>query len=123
MGDSLVYAGRAEEAVRLLERAMRLNPYFPDWYLWYLGDAYFHLGDYEKTIAVVSRMRDQSEAHRLLASSHALLGHQEEARAHAQKLMEVHPHFSIEHWRHVPPYRDQSHLEPFIDGLRRAGLH
>lgn len=123
MGDSLVYAGSAEDAVRLLEQAMRLNPYFPDWYLWYLGDAYFHLGQYEKTIAAVSRMHDQSEAHRLLASSHALLGHEEAAREHARKLMEVHPNFSIEHWRHVPPYRDQGHLEPFIEGLRRAGLH
>ena len=122
MADSLVYAGRAEEAVRLLERAMRLNPYFPDWYLWYLGDAYFHLGQYEKTIAAVTQMRDQSEAHRLLASSHALLGNQEQAREHARKLMEVHPNFSIEHWRNVPPYRDQSHLEPFIEGLRKAGL-
>ncbi|MCC2664961.1 MAG: adenylyl cyclase class-3/4/guanylyl cyclase [Geminicoccaceae bacterium] len=123
MGDSLVYAGRAEEAVNLLERAMCLNPYFPDWYLWYLGDAYFHLGQYEKTIEAVSRMRDQSEAQRLLASSHALLGHEEQAREHAKRLLAVHPNFSIAHWQHVPPYRDQSHLEPFLEGLRRAGLH
>lgn len=122
MGDALVYSGQAERAVELLERAMRLNPYYPDWYLWYLGDACFHLGDYEKTIETVRRMRDQSEAHRLLAASHALLGQMKEARSHARQVLEVHPSFSIEHWRNVPPYKDLNHLRPFIDGLRKAGL-
>jgi adenylate cyclase len=122
MGDSLVYSGQAERAVQLLDRAMRLNPYYPDWYLWYLGDAYFHLGNYGGTIDTVGKMRDQSEAHRLLAASHALLGQMKEARFHAGQVLKVHPNFSIQHWRNVPPYKDLSHLRPFIEGLRKAGL-
>jgi adenylate cyclase len=122
MGDSLVYSGQAERAVQLLDRAMRLNPYYPDWYLWYLGDAYFHLGNYERTIDTVGRMRDRSEAHRLLAASHALLGQMKEARFHAEQVLKVHPNFSVQHWRNVPPYKDLSHLRPFIEGLRKAGL-
>jgi adenylate cyclase len=122
MGDSLVYSGQAERAVQLLDRAMRLNPYYPDWYLWYLGDAYFHLGKYERTIDTVGRMRDRSEAHRLLAASHALLGQMKEARLHAREVLRVHPNFSIQHWRNVPPYKDSGHLRPFIEGLRKAGL-
>ena len=122
MGDSLVYSRQAERAVELLQRAIRLNPYHPDWYLWYLGDAYFHLGDYEKTITVLNRMRNKSEAHRLLASSHALLGQMNEAGHHAKLLMQKHPNFSIEHWRNVPPNKYPDDLEIFIEGLRKAGL-
>jgi adenylate cyclase len=122
MGDALVYSGQAERSVELLQRAMRLNPYYPDWYLWYLGDAHFHLGQYDRTIVTVRKMRDQSEAHRLLASSHALLGEMDHARHHAQEVMTAHPNFSIEHWRNVLPYKDFDYAQPFIDGLRKAGL-
>jgi adenylate cyclase len=122
MGDSLVYSGQAERAVQLLERAMRLNPYYPDWYLWYLGDACFHLGDYEKTIDTVRKMRDQAEAHRLLAASHALLGQMKEARFHARQVLRVHPRFSVQHWQNVPPYKDCNDLRPLVEGLKKAGL-
>jgi adenylate cyclase len=122
MGDSLTYWGDANRAVQLLTRAMRLNPYYPDWYLWYLGEAYFHIGDYQATIETLKKMRDQSEAHRLLASSYAHLDEIAEARHHAEQVLLTHPNFSIDHWRTVPPDRDPAQLERFIDGLRRAGL-
>jgi adenylate cyclase len=122
MGDSLTYCGDPNRAVQLLTRAMRLNPYYPDWYLWYLGEAYFHIGDYEATIETLKRMRDQSEAHRLLASSYAQLNQMTEARHHAREVLRAHPNFSIAHWRTVPPDKDPTQLERFIDGLRKAGL-
>jgi adenylate cyclase len=122
MGDCLVYVRQAERAVTLLERAIRLNPYHPDSYLWYLGDAYFHLGDYEKTIQTLHRMNDKSEGHRLLAASHALLGQTDEAEKSAHCLMEVHPNFTVEQWRKVPPNKYPEDLEVFVEGLRRAGL-
>jgi adenylate cyclase len=30
----LAYAGRVNEAIELVTEAMRLNPFYPDWYLW-----------------------------------------------------------------------------------------
>ncbi len=122
MGDFHVYVGESERAVELLNRAMRLNPYYPDWYLWYLGDAYFQLGDFEETIRTVTKMHDQSEAHRLLAASYAQLGRMSEARKHAAQLLAKHPNFSIRHWQHVPPVKDPRELDQFIEGLRKAGL-
>jgi TolB-like protein/class 3 adenylate cyclase len=122
MGDCLVYVRQAERAVALLEQAIRLNPYHPDSYLWFLGDAFFHLGEYEKTIQALHRMRDQSEAHRLLAASHALLGNLDEAKRHARAVMYVHPNFTIEQWRGVPPNKYPEDLEVFVEGLRAAGL-
>lgn len=123
MGDCLVYFREAQRSVNLITRAMKLNPYYPDNYLWYLGDAYFHLGDYEKTISTLLKMRDQSEGHRLLAASFALTGNREEANRHAKLVLEAHPNFTIEQWRKVPPNKYPEDIEIFVEGLRKAGLH
>jgi adenylate cyclase len=122
MANAVSCAGDADRAVALLQRAMRLNPFYPDWYLWYLGEAYFDLGEYEATVRTLHKMGDKSEAHRLLASSYALLGLMEEARHHAAQLIIVHPEFSLEHWRTVPPDRNPGPLARFIEGLEKAGL-
>lgn len=122
MGDALSYAGEDERAVELLKHAIRLNPFYPDWYLWYLGEAYFHLGNFEDAIKTLRKMRNPSEGHRLLASSYAHLGEMKEARHHATQVMKVHPNFSVAHWRTVPPYKHKEQLEVFIEGLRKAGL-
>jgi TolB-like protein len=122
MGDALTNIGQHERARQLLARAMHLNPLYPDWYLWLLGGVYFNSSEYRSAIETLEAMRDRSEAHRLLASSYAHLGEMNEARHHATELMEVHPNFSIEHWRTVPPFKDPEPLERLIDGMRKAGL-
>ncbi|MTH76862.1 adenylate/guanylate cyclase domain-containing protein [Paracoccus aestuariivivens] len=123
MGDCLAYIRQGDRAVQLLERAIRLNPYHPDSYLWFLGDAYFHKGDYQNTIDTLHKMRDQSEAHRLLAASYAMLGQMDDARRHGAEVMRVHPNFTIEHWRKVPPLKHVEDLDLYVEGLRMAGLN
>jgi len=120
--DSLVYAGQPARSVELLEKAMRLNPYYPDWYLWYLADAYYSLGRSADVIAAVQRMQNPSEGRRLLTANFVHLGQLDEAREQALELMLQHPNFTIGRWRHRPPYRDAAFVERFVDALRRAGL-
>jgi adenylate cyclase len=115
-------SGDARRAIDLLARAMRLNPYYPDWYLWHLGDAYFDLGDYEQTVQTLRKMRDQSEAHRLLAASYAHLGLATEACYHAEKLLAVHPDFSIAHWRRVSADKNRDPVNRLLEGLIKAGV-
>jgi tetratricopeptide (TPR) repeat protein len=122
MGDSLTNSDDADRALAVLNRAMRLNPLYPDWYLWNMGEAYFNLQRYEEAIQSFKRMHDQSEAHRLLASSYGLLGQVSEARYHASQVLAVHPEFSLEHWRTVPPYKTTAQLERLVEGLQIAGL-
>lgn len=123
MADALVYSSQARRALRLLKRAMRLNPLYPDDYLWHLADAHFTLGDYRRTIQTLRKMQDQSQAHRLLAACHALLGNGAEAKRHAKEVMVVHPNFTIAHWSKVPPFKDDAPpLQAFVEGLRMAGL-
>jgi TolB-like protein len=122
MGDSLTNSDKSDRAIEVLKRAIRLNPLYPDWYLWNLGEAYFNLGKYDQAIETFKKMHDQSEAHRLLASSYGLLGRVNEARYHAGQVMVVHPEFSLEHWRTVPPYKNPEQLERLVEGLLIAGL-
>jgi adenylate cyclase len=120
--DALVYTGEAEKSLVLMEKAMRLNPYYPDWYLWYLADAYITMGRHTDVIATVQRMRNPDEGRRMLAASYAHLGKMDEAREQARQVLNQYPDFTISRWRHRPPYRDQAALEQFIEGLRKAGL-
>ena len=64
-----------------MHKAMRLNPHYPDWYLWYLADAYDTLGQSEDVIATIQRMHDPSEGQRMLAANYAHLGMMREAEA------------------------------------------
>jgi adenylate cyclase len=120
--DALVYAGQPRKSVELLEKAMRLNPYYPDWYLWYLADAYDSLGQYSDVIAAIRRMQDPSEGRRLLAIACAHLGMMDEARAAAAEVLRLHPGFTISKWRRIPPFREGPAFERYLEGLRKAGL-
>jgi tetratricopeptide (TPR) repeat protein len=101
---------------------MRLNPYYPDWYLWYLADAYDSIGRYEEVIAAVQRMEDPSEGCRLLAIGYAHLGMMDEAKSAAREVLRLHPSFTIGEWRRRPPFRPGEAFDRYIEGLRRAGL-
>ncbi|MCB1883542.1 MAG: tetratricopeptide repeat protein [Geminicoccaceae bacterium] len=122
MADTLCYVDEAERALPLLDRAIRLNPLHPDWYLWNRGDVLFTLGRYEEALATLKRMRDQREAQRMLAAASALLGRMDDARRHAARLREAYPNFSIAAWRKVPPYKDERQVDLLAEGLRLAGL-
>ena len=122
MADTLGAIGQSQRAVQLLERAVRLNPCHPDWYLWQMGDVLFDLERYEDVIAALTRMRDPTGTHRLMAASQALLGNLSEARYHAEEVMRAHPDFSLERWREVPPDTDAATVQRYFEGLRLAGL-
>jgi adenylate cyclase len=120
--DALVYDGQPGKAIELMNKAMRLNPYYPDWYLWYLADAYNALQRPEDVVATVQKMRDPSEGRRLLAANFAHLGMLDEAKLHAAEVLKLHPQFTISSWAQRPPYKNRDILEHYMDGLRKAGL-
>ena len=120
--DALAYLGQPDRGLELMNKAMRLNPHYPDWYLWYLADAYDTLGRSQDVIATIQRMHDPSEGQRLAAANYAHLGMMKEAEAAAREVLRLHPHFRISYWRERPPYRDPAPLERYVEGMRKAGL-
>ena len=83
--DALAYVEQPQRSVELMHKAMRLNPHYPDWYFWYLADAYDTLGQSEDVIATVKRMHDPSEGQRMLAANFAHLGMMSEAEVRRVK--------------------------------------
>jgi adenylate cyclase len=72
--ETLNIAGRPEDAIRMVERAMRLNPHYPPHYPWSLGAAYFFTGQYTEAITMlkeaINRLPTHLFAHRVLAFSY-----------------------------------------------------
>lgn len=58
LGISLAATGRAEEALRTVEKGMRLSPHPSTFFQWALGQCYFVLEDYDKAIAALERGRE-----------------------------------------------------------------
>ena len=78
----LMFEGRADEAVARLRQAMRLNPFYPDWYLWGLGMAEYLRGDFAAACDALGRMA-QPNAQSLAFHVAALRQMGEPSRAHA----------------------------------------
>jgi adenylate cyclase len=122
MADALTHTRQEEEAILLMEKAMQLNPYFPDQYLWHLGGAYFNLKRYDEAIHTIQKMQNPAEGRRLLAASFGQLGRIAEAREQAAKVLEAHPNFKVESWAAVQPDKYPDDSAHFVEGLRKAGL-
>ena len=122
MADALAHSGESKRAIELLQRALLLNPFYPDQYLWYLGGAYFNLQRYQDVVDTINRMHSPTEGRRLLTASYAYLGEIEKAQDQARKVLEAYPNFSLTHWQKVLPDKNSDETEHFVEGLRRAGL-
>jgi tetratricopeptide (TPR) repeat protein len=123
---TLNFAGRPEEAIRLAEQAMRLNPHDPILSLNSLGWAYLLMGRYEDAIAALKKALplnlDFLPNHYFLAVSYSELDRQEEARTEVAAVLRISPNFSVEALRQRLPYKDPIVLERIAAALRKAGL-
>ncbi len=120
------YAGEPEAALEALNKAMRLDPHYPDICLHFLAHAYFYMGRYDDTIAALKRRlirKPESDISRvLLAASYGHLGRTEEARAEWAEALRVNPDYSLDHKRHILPFKNPADFEKIVSGLRKAGL-
>lgn len=126
--------GDAEEALMWMGKALRLNPFAPDWYIWHCARAYYLARRYEDALASVNEMASPPyEILGLAAACHARLGQKAAAdealqRFHhlAQGELAYYPNEDAEGWRrywsNTFPYRDTRDLDHLFEGLRLAGL-
>lgn len=127
LGDILSFMEQGEEAVTVVEKAMRLNPRYPPSYLWSLGQAYWLTGRTEDAVIVLKRaLLRNSEyltAHLLLAVVLSEQGKTEEARAEAEEILRLNPHYSLAVVRRGMPYQNPATVERLATALEKAGLH
>ena len=126
----MLFAGNFDEAVLLAERAVRLTPYCPDWYLPILGQAYRQAGRYEEAFATFNKGLDTALKNNGIPVASLIglvdvcmqLGREKQAREYAAELLKVSPTFSFKYFSNIFPYKNPAHLERILSNLRKAGL-
>ncbi len=118
-------AGQPEEAIRSLERGIRLSPVDPTLFraLVGMGAAFIELGRFDEAIVAARKAQRQNPAflggYACLACAFAHLGHDAEARAAVERLLEIDPAFTISAFI---ARSGLSSAKLLIEGLRKAGL-
>lgn len=122
----LHYSGLFEEALAQLDKAMLLDPEYPDMVLHLQAQSLAQLERFDDAIATLNRRlvrRPDTDISRvLLASCYGHLGRHEEAQSAWQAALHANPGYSLDYRYAKLPYRDPAHLEHFMAGLRKAGL-
>jgi adenylate cyclase len=119
----LVDSGQLKEGIQKIQRAIRLCPYPPAWYLLVLGAGFHLIGDNESAVSAleqaVKREPDSHLARVWLVSTLAELGKLDEAQVVSKEVIAIDPAFSALSW--ADSYRSKSH-DRLKDNLLNAGL-
>jgi TolB-like protein/class 3 adenylate cyclase/Flp pilus assembly protein TadD len=134
LANALSFTGRASEALEQVERAIRLNPHYPPYYLYQLGLARFGMKRLDEAATWLERAlalnRDDYWSQRLLLATYGLLGR----RADAAKLLETIKGSEKRGWlaffdpltiraaTYWYPFAKSADVERFAEGLRKAGV-
>ncbi|TPQ35257.1 adenylate cyclase 3 [Bradyrhizobium guangdongense] len=122
----LKIAGQPEEAIRSLERAMRMSPLDPETFaaLTGMGFALLELRRFDEAIIAAKKAQRLNPCYpgpyRCLASAFAHLGRDAEAREAAARMLELDPAFTISAWSARSQISKTADL--MIEGFRKAGL-
>jgi adenylate cyclase len=123
---ALNFGGEPEKVIALIDKAMRLNPYYPFYYILYKGQAYLVMKRYEDALEALRR----SVAHNpdalpprvYLAACLGLMDRIAPAHDALANVFRIAPEFSTGWVRTFLPYRRAADSELLMDGLRKAGL-
>lgn len=120
--DCLTYAGKPDEALRILKRVLAGWPRDRAAVEWNLCDAYWALERPDKIVEILEGKPELPHVHRFLAASYVKMGRMSEAKHHADKVRLHQPGFSARTWGNVVPFSTADGAEEYVDYLERAGL-
>jgi adenylate cyclase len=124
---ALRFAGRHEEAVQAIEKAIRLNPFPPVTYYQHACMDYVFAKEYDKAIAAgeealkVASPNDWG-TRTALTTAYSLAGREEEARSMAKEILRINPKYSTQKLLKVIPYKNTSDSDLIAGALAKAGL-
>ncbi len=119
----LNFVDQSDEAVEAIQRAMRLNPHCPWWYLWMLGWTEQLAGRPEQAIAAIERIGNPIAEVRVVSIVSLMnLGREDEARAEVAEALRLNPGLSVGHFSAMQPYQDPSRMEALAETMRAAGV-
>ena len=125
-GDILNCAGRPQEGLEHITKAIDLNPFHAFWYEYVKAHSYDLLGRQEEAIELMNKVLaiipDFIPARRHLAVIYVDLNRMQEARAEIAEILRINPGYSISEWSARARYTDPAIRQRFVDNLRKASL-
>lgn len=121
-GVLLAYLGEHGEAVDWLSRAVRLNPYPPEWYASVVGMALYSARRYAEALGMLAGSGWSPWSGMYLTACLARLIRLDEARARIAKWSAEYPAMSMAEYARNEPFKNSADLDHLFDGLRKAGL-
>ena len=122
----LVHAGRPEEGLERIRRAMLINPHHPYNYTLHLGQALYILGRYDEAVAAFEEGLATNPAsqrlHVWMAAAYAQAGDMESAGWEVDQILTMDPDFSLQRIQATFPFKNPADRERILEGLRKAGL-
>ncbi len=126
LAGALIVCGEPEQVISLVDKAMRLNPFYPFYYILYKGLAYQAMERYEEALDAIKRSvahnPDALHPQIHLAACLGLLGMKAPAREALAQVRRMVPGFSMAWVQTFLPYMRATDLERLTEGLRIAGL-
>jgi len=126
---ALIYAGRPREALNFVEKAMRLDPHSPAYYLFILGLAHFHLDQFEKAVTLFEKALKLNPVNYVplipLSAAQAQCGREQEAAATLDKLQKALPAIvtiALVKRGSLFSYKNPADRDRLLAGLRKAGM-
>ena len=123
LAEILNWSGRADESIRLIRDAMRLNPHYPFFYLWTLGHAYYLTERRQEALDAFGKVLQQNPnfvpAHAYRAVLLSELGRTKEAREAWDEASRISPGASMPNLRERLPYKRAADLDRFLTAAHR----
>ena len=115
--------GETERAVSLAERALKLNPHYPDWYNQGLSYVFFFGEQYDKSVKYRLLVKEPLALdYAFLAMAYAYLGRTGDAEAAAANVKKLDPTWIAERYLSEGGGYADKEAELFVNGARKAGL-
>jgi tetratricopeptide (TPR) repeat protein len=129
-GDNVLAEFGSVVAIALAERAVRLAPYCPDFYLSVLAQSYRQVGRYEDALVMFEKALERARKNKGnvltpmigLVDLYIQLGRKEEAQSFASELLKIVRNFNLDGYSSIYGYRNPAHLDRILVNLRKAGL-
>ena len=124
LGTWLAYSGQWERGRELLEKAIRLNPRHPRWFLWIICLNHYRQSEFQDAQACVLNMNlpNNQIIHTLLAATYGQLGEVDAAKEAIDHILTIHPPFANDPRTPFVTRRMSPKLvESIMEGLRKSG--
>jgi TolB-like protein/class 3 adenylate cyclase/cytochrome c-type biogenesis protein CcmH/NrfG len=126
LANVLHFVGKADEGLKHIETAIRLNPHHPFWYFFVVGANQYMLGDYEAAVAsfkkAIERNPNWRPSRLYVVSAYGHLGRVDDAEWEIEELKALGFEPTIANWNKRLSIQDETFRARYFEGLRKLGI-